>query len=455
MGAGASATAELTDEERSKIAELKAMSPEAQQELAVAAMREVLAASVAFAVSEGTKENTWSAEANPSCAIPVPLSGDFEEVTKLVGKIPVVGSSLSSAIRKPIENIAASFADCARTVCANEATAAALIEVCNGLTTDKAIQLGTLGGSAYAEYLVETAQIPMIAALSPVVSKVLESHPLTNAWTSCIQGYNAAVKKLPSSATEPLGISEISLDLSEYVVEQTLATLGMIIASKEKKVRGGEVEGMSDTVVKVFGGGQVAPEDLVKAVVLVKAGDPRALYFEGEPPPEVKTEAELTGGADGSAACPATQMITKGGSVLCIKWASSRSISKSSAWMQLGLTARGQETTEGIGRPLEFTRYGRFLASRIKPVLEGEGAVKVLDVANWRIQDGALLGMCSGIDGKAKTFKRRGGRDFIFNEDGSISPAKKAGKLVLGVRLVDNGKTVTLGASKDKLMVES
>lgn len=465
MGAGASAAAELSDAERAKIAELKAMSPEAQQALAVSAMRDVLAEAIVFAVGEGQKESTW-AQAIPTnaLAVPVPHSGDFSSIAQLAGKIPMVGSTLAGAIMKPVDDVAAAFADCARSVCAHPGTASALLAVAAGLTSEKAIALGTGAGSGspymespYGEFLIEMAQLPMLAALAPVAAEVLQTHALTSAWGACIQGFNGAVAKIPQQATQGLGISEIQLDLAGYVVEQTLATIAMLVSDKEASIRGGAVEGMSESIVKVFGGRgtQVAPEDLVKAVVLVNAGDPRALYFADPLPPKVAVEADLLGVGLGGTPVPTSQMITKGGTVLCAKWASSRSISNNASWLQLGLTARGQETAEGIGRPLEFTRCGCFLAATLPVIIEGEGAVKVMDIANGRIHEGALLGMCSSINGKSSTFKKRGGRDFVFNEDGSVSPAKYKGKLVLGCRLVDGaGKAVALGGSKDKLVVE-
>ena len=143
------------------------MSPEAQQALAVTAMRDVLAAAITFAVAEGQKESTW-AQADPTnaLAVPVPYSGDFKAVAELAGKVPMVGSTLAGAIMKPVDNVAVSFADCARSICAHPDTTSALLAVAAGLTSEKAIALGTGVGSTespYGEYLIEMAQLPMLA----------------------------------------------------------------------------------------------------------------------------------------------------------------------------------------------------------------------------------------------------------------------------------------------------
>ena len=58
MGAGASA--QLSPEEQAKYDELRALSPEAQQALAAAAMLDVLTAAAAHACAEGGKPETWA-----------------------------------------------------------------------------------------------------------------------------------------------------------------------------------------------------------------------------------------------------------------------------------------------------------------------------------------------------------------------------------------------------------
>ena len=183
MGAGASTNGTpLSELEKAKIAELKAMSPEAQQALAAAAMRDVLAASIQFAVAEGQKGATWAAVseggADNPFAVPVPYSGDFSAIAQLAGKVPMVGSTLAGAIMKPVSSVAASFADCAKTVCAQEATLSALLAVAAGITTETAIALGTrAGGSSYAEYLIKTAQLPMLKLWRPLSRGAANARP--------------------------------------------------------------------------------------------------------------------------------------------------------------------------------------------------------------------------------------------------------------------------------------
>ncbi len=71
-----------------------------------------------------------------------------------------------------------------------------------------------------------------------------------------------------------------------------------------------------------------------------------------------------------------------------------------------------------------FRRKGNFL---VRP----DG--KVLDVAMWRHEEGNHLVAVIHTAGQAKqTFKGGGGRDFVINGDGTISP-KHASQLVVGL----------------------
>ena len=59
-----------------------------------------------------------------------------------------------------------------------------------------------------------------------------------------IEAFNKAASKIP-------GIEVFEFDLSDYVLAQIMASLGALICEKETTVRAGNVEGMSESVVKV------------------------------------------------------------------------------------------------------------------------------------------------------------------------------------------------------------
>ena len=90
--------------------------------------------------------------------------------------------------------------------------------------------------------------------------------------------------------------------------------------------------------------------------------------------------------------------------------------------------------TVGVGAPLLFSRvHNNFLAVRV------EGEVKTLDVRHHRYHEGNTLTVCGtapGADSKrARTWAPLGGKDFVFNKDGTVSPAR-APKMVLGAKLL-------------------
>ena len=78
-----------------------------------------------------------------------------------------------------------------------------------------------------------------------------------------------------------------------------------------------------------------------------------------------------------------------------------------------------------------------------------------IDLANARYFDGNGIGIMSSDAPPSKSvLKKNGGRDWLLNENGTISPAKSgfgfglspySGEWVLGVKLVASGQGFTVG----------
>ena len=436
MGAGASAAAEanLSEAERAKLSELKAMSPEAQQELAFNAMKDTLNAAVQHAITKGSTVETWTSDIYK---IPCPKVGDFQDIAESVGKIPLVGKGLATAVMAPVDSVLASFADCGKSIFESPALALGLTSIVNDIDGATAINLAQSGGFAYSEYMIVQSSEKLSTTMQSVVSEILKTHAITTVWATAITAYNAAASKIP-------GIEELTFDLSDYVVSQSFATLGSLIFEKESSIRGGNVENCSDSIKKIYGSSQPSVEEQIKPVVLVKKGDPRAICFQEPLPTVVDSKTALDPTTKG------VQLISKGGLILVQKWSKSQQIGTESFWNQIGIGQPGQISEDGTtGRPMEFIKYENFLVSR----LTGEGRdnnVYAMDLANARYFEGNGIGLMSSSDMNPKRVLRsKGGRDWKFNADGTISPNKSgwnsAGDYVLGVKLVKDGVGFSVG----------
>ena len=440
MGSGASMEhGELTDEEKAKLAELKQMSPEAQQELAMNAMKDTLSAAVTYAIQTGKTSETWVTD--NKYKIPCPKVGDFQDIAESVGKIPLVGKGLASAVMAPVEKVIAAFADAAKTVFEAPTLAVGLNEVVANIDVATAIALGQKGGFAYSEFLITTAQEKLSATLNTIVEEVLKTHSVTTVWGGAIDAYNAAAAKVP-------GVDQIEFDLSDYVMAQVMASLGAMIFERESYIRSGNVEGMSEAVQKVYGGGQPKVEEQIKSIILVKKGDARAIAFADPFPPSVDRSDVMD-----STMTKGVQLISKGGLVLVQKWSTSRKVGASAYWCQVGLGQVGQVAEDGkIGRPLSFVLGGKCLTTRVLGE-EKDDAVCALDLANARYFEGNGIGVMSSENGVKHTLRGNGGRDWVRNEDGTISPAKSgwglsSGEWVLGVKLIPDGQGFKVGGGK-------
>ena len=63
-----------------------------------------------------------------------------------------------------------------------------------------------------------------------------------------------------------------------------------------------------------------------------------------------------------------------------------------------------------------------------------DGQQRCLDVSHWRYAENQPICIVCDPANKKNTFRRNGGRDFMFNEDGTCSPCKGK-KFVLGVNI--------------------
>jgi len=487
MGAGASSR-DLTDDEKAKYAELEALSPEAQEALAMAAMKDVLLIASKFAVAEGQKEEIWKED--KELAIPPPMAGFFDHVAQTVAKVPLVGSGLARPITGLVSDVKAALASCAVAICQDPRTLARFTAAADGLSTSKAKQCGEKGGTAYVDFLFETAGGNLAVAMTEVSATVLEAHKLTKIWGSAIDACNAAAKALKM---EPL-----ELDLPSYAASQTLASLGMLVARKEASVRGGVVEGTTDNVVKVFGGCVTRTADeLVKALVLVKKGDPCSLALspaaaeglKGTNTSGLKRDTAALAGAPclaatcsplaaaSASAAPASEaaqlsFVSKFGAVQKqVLWqhievgvgvpspeqraalAAACADRVTFAGTTLGLVTReaaaGEGTTSGgsaaaeeeeegaaaavdlMGAPVALVRRDNFLYLCIA------GDAYPLAVYKWRYFAGNKVVACRHMELNSVTWRTHGGCDWVIDEvAGTVSPAKAPG-LVLGLRLVD------------------
>ena len=170
MGAGAATAKDLSDEQKAKLEELAALTPEAKQAMAAAAMQDLLLLGATRAVEAGKNPESWKDE---RLAIPVPMVGMFENVAEMVGKVPMVGKSLAEGVMKPIEAIAESFIECAVAVCTADGTLAALTESITSIDTATSVAVGEAGADAYTRFLMSTAEEKLWAALHPLVAEVL------------------------------------------------------------------------------------------------------------------------------------------------------------------------------------------------------------------------------------------------------------------------------------------
>ena len=297
-------------------------------------MKDVLTSAVEHAITKGSLPETWQ---NPMYQIPAPKYGDFEEIAESVGKIPLVGKGLASAVMAPMDDIMKSFADCGQTVFSSAALSSGLKTIVDSIDGATAIALGQEGGFAYSQYMMNQSQETLSTVTDGVVQEVLKTHPITTVWGTCITAYNAAASKIP-------GVDILEFDLSDYVVAQIMATLGSLIFEKESTVRSGNVEGMSESVKKIYGKAQISVAEQIKPIILVKKGDARTICFQ-KPFPEAVDSKTLLDPTNAKG----VQMISKGGLVIVQKWTQSMPVGKGGLayWNQIGMGQPEQIAEDG------------------------------------------------------------------------------------------------------------
>ena len=405
----------LSDEQKAKLEEMAALMPEAKQEMAAAAMKDLLMLGATRAVEEGKNPQTWSLE-NEALGIPVPMLGSFEKVAEKVAKVPMVGKSLAEAVMKPVGAISESFVECAVAVCNEPGTLAAITESIAAIDTATSVEISDQGGNAYTRFLMSTTEEKLWTELHPLVEELLKTAKITKVWGNAIGSYNSAVTKIKMDPME--------FDLPSYVVEQVLATIEAIIDLTERDARAGKTETDSsnvanvpfpESVTKIFGGGLPTAEQMVKGLILVKVGDPRALVFPTESIPQsADQEVVMATGPDGSLALvaggPAPQ--------LAGPW----------SYCMVGVGAKGGAES-GMGSDIIFSRDNQLLVTTWS-----DGQQRCLDVTHWRYAENQPVCIVCDPANEKNTFRRNGGRDFMFNEDGTCSPCKGK-KFVLGVNV--------------------
>ncbi|KAJ1461664.1 hypothetical protein M885DRAFT_506726 [Pelagophyceae sp. CCMP2097] len=423
MGAGASsAPVALSDDEKAHIKALNDMTPELRAKLAVAAMKDVLGVAVRYAVVErGRVAETWRDE---RCAIPVPEAKKFESLAAGAAKhVPLVGGKIRDEVLKAMQHIADALLDCAVAVCADPETVAAYEAEIAGIGADEALAICGADGDvtaltatgAFSDYLIERASARLAAQVKVVVATVLKTHKLTKLWQAGISAYNAAAARLPKA-------KGLQLDLNDFVVQQCTATINSLIRDREAAVRLKPPEDASDAVKAVFGAGVRQPAELICHLVLVPRGDPRA-FFMAEPCAAALQRGEKT------------RLETAAGLAIVSRFEAPR---QTGAWSYCDLGIGQPEDRPGLAglAPLFFKR-GPLL------VCDAFGATKVMDVACGRYHKGNRITIVHSMDDDKYTFWEGNSRDFVCNEDRTISPATHKGLLtsakspfVLGIIIV-------------------
>ena len=387
--------AALSDAERERIAELKALAPERQRELARAAMRDVLRAAVGAAVDKGTEAATWADE---EVRIPMPRRHKFDAIAASVAKVPVAGKAMKAKVDGVAESIANNIVDAATAICFDSRTKKTYVDALEAwvATVSDPWPLVDASSSAFSESLVANASGTVAETLRPVVATVLGAHSLTRAWQSSLATYDAAAKLVRQPG--------INLNLDEYVMEQIVGSLAILIAREERALRAsGGGEGASDAVKRIFGAGQKEQPLLYLPLVLCAAGDPRRLVLAGD----------AAGGG----------MTTTGGLSVCARVAAPVALGTYNT-VDLGL---GHPSTDGgVGVAPRFAlEDGKYLTTSLF------GAKFFLDVKLGRTTKGTAIAL---VDEQAwSTYDIA---EWTRNADGTLSPASDA-KLCAGVTVLE------------------
>lgn len=346
-----------------------------------------------------------------------------------------------------------------------------------------AITYGIEGGGLYVDFLFEACGHDLTLVMIEVSDSVLKTHHLTKVWGSAITACNAA--------TKAVGMEPVEFDLPSYAASQTLASLGLLITRREMAIRGGSVEGTTNSIVQVFGGGRVEREELIKSVVLVKKGSPRAIAISPMVAATLKgTDSAALGRDEASLAKAPCVAISKCTLISHAESGTTSSVplslvskfdavQKQGLWQHIevgmgvlssaevtsveavcndrtryaGTTIGREKTTKPfktstnseqaesaedasslLGAPIALVRRKKFLYLCIA------GDAYPLAVYKWRYFEGNKIVACRHLELNSVTWREHGGCDWEIDDiSGTISPTK-APQFVLGLRLVEKEK---------------
>lgn len=95
---------------------------------------------------------------------------------------------------------------------------------------------------AATQYLKRTTEVQLKSEFRPVIENALDKVDLTRYWTPLADNYN----KLPL-------VQKVNPDLNEYVLDETLEGLFVVIALEEARIRENPQARVSEILRKVFG----------------------------------------------------------------------------------------------------------------------------------------------------------------------------------------------------------
>jgi hypothetical protein len=257
--------------------------------------------------------------------------------------------------------------DCAVAVCKDPSTLLTYQEAVATLCSEDSEGVVALcdegGAEAFTEFFVQATGEKLSVELKTIVQGVLKTHSVTKVWGSAIESYNAAAQVLPKG----LQVATVSLDLADFVVAQTLATLHILIREREAAIRADPGDDCGDAVKKIFGKGQRRAAELICPLVLVKKGDPRSFYVSEQCATDLQT------------ADHPTPIVTQQG--LHIVMIGTPNVAGPWSSISLGV---GQPAPHSV--PPKFYRKQKFIACEVPG-----GKTNVMDVAASRIAQGSRI----------------------------------------------------------------
>jgi len=173
-----------------------------------------------------------------------------------------------AAIEKPLSNIGQSLAEQKKSEI--EAVFASQIQALDLKTEMTAVTLvrgsepygeaeyQAVPGDSLSQFLLTKARSGLEAEMATAVGEAIKANGAMQAWGTAIGKYNAAVAKLEAMG---LKAQPIKLDLQQYIVAQTVTSIGTAMGKAETEIRKAP-QGKSDfpvTFAKVFSGTKFSP----------------------------------------------------------------------------------------------------------------------------------------------------------------------------------------------------